>query len=186
MELMIVVVVIMFLAAVVAPLTINAVSSVKLRYAAVDFSGLVQGARMQGVRKNTFYPIVATTLTGGDVAYFVDKSKPPTGLFASGDPMVSIGNVVAFPGVGSGAPNEAALTGSLNFGLNPGLPVMDARGLPCLVTGPTTCPETAGLGFITFFSNQGASGHTNWASVVVTPSGRVQVWVYDGANWIQR
>jgi prepilin-type N-terminal cleavage/methylation domain-containing protein len=190
LELMVVVAVIMVLAGVLVPLSVNTIYSVKLHYAAIDVTGLIQSARIQAVRKNTFYPVAQTSLTGGSNGYFVDLSPVPhTGTFASGDPLLSVGSTTVHAGTGSGAPGESNFVSSLNFGFNAGLPTMDARGLPCVIsTSALTCSETPGLGFILFLSNQGEFGNANWASVVVSPSGRVQVWSYSGGangNWAQ-
>jgi hypothetical protein len=118
------------------------------------------------------------------VAYFVDLNKNDT--FTAGEPLVELGDQVNVHfGTGSGAPGEAAFAASLNFALDSSgvLPKFNARGLPCLPSGGT-CPQTLGQGFIYFLSRNSALG-TSWASVVVTPSGRVQVWSYGGSNWAQ-
>ncbi len=184
-ELMIVVAVGMILMAIGPPLMLNTISSMKLRYSATDLSGLIQKARMQSVMKNTFYPISTTTLSAGDVGYFVDLNK--TNVYAAGDPMVELGGQVnVHGGPASGAPGEAAFLASLKFAVDAAgvLPRFNARGLPCLVVG-NTCPQTPGQGFVYFLSRTSTFG-TSWASVAVTPSGRVQVWTYDGTNWVQQ
>ncbi len=184
-EMVMVVAMLMILAAVFAPLISNAVSGIKLRYSATGLSDLMQKARIEAERKNTFYSIEQTTLSGGEVAYYVDL--PKSGTFAAGDPLVELGNQVSVhSGTGSGAPGETALAASLNFALVSSgvLPKFNARGLPCLPAGGT-CPQIPGRqGFICFLSRNAGLG-TAWASVVVTPSGRVQVWSYDGTNWTQ-
>ena len=184
LEMVIAVAMLMFLAAIFAPMMSTAVAGIKLRYSANDLSGLIQKARIEAARKNTFYSIEQTTLSGGVVAYFVDLNKNDT--FTAGEPVVELGDQVNVSfGTGSGAPGEAAFAASLNFALNSTgvLPKFNARGLPCLPSGGT-CPQTLGQGFIYFLSRNSALG-TSWASVVVTPSGRVQVWSYGGANWAQ-
>jgi type IV fimbrial biogenesis protein FimT len=183
-ELLVVVALIMVLAAIFTPLSSNAISMIKLRYSAHDLSGLIQKARIEAARKNTFYSIEQTTLSGGVVAYYVDLGKNNT--FGSGDPLLEMESQVnVHLGTGSGAPAETAFTTGLSFALasSGALPSFNARGLPCLPAGGT-CPQTPGQGFIYFLSRNGALG-TSWASVVVTPSGRVQSWSYDGDNWTQ-
>lgn len=183
-ELVIAVAVMMIMAAVFTPLISNVVSGIKLRYSATDLSGLIQKARIEAARKNTFYSIEQTTLSAGDVAYYVDLGK--NNAFTAGDPLVDVGDQVSVHfGAGSGAPGEAAFTTSLNFALDSSgvLPKFNARGLPCLPSGGT-CPQIPGQGFIYFLSRNDIL-RTSWASVVVTPSGRVQVWSYDGTNWSQ-
>jgi type IV fimbrial biogenesis protein FimT len=183
-ELLIAVSILMILAAVFTPLLSNAVSEIKLRYSATDLSGLMQKARIEAARKNTFYSIEQTTLSAGVVAYYADLAKSNT--FAAGDPLVEMGNQVNVHfGTGSGAPGEATFATSLNFALDSSgvLPKFNARGLPCLPAGGT-CPQIPGQGFVYFLSRNTALG-TRWASVVVTPSGRVQAWSYNGTNWAQ-
>lgn len=186
-ELMISVSVILVLAGMAIPTTLNTINNIVIRNEVVDFSGLVQAARMQSVRKNTFYTIVANSSSGNDIAYFVDLQK--SGSYSAGDPVVQWRNVTVSAGTGAGAPGESAFETSLGFGFNTGLPTTDARGLPCAVPlGGSTCPETPGSGFIIYFSNQTVFGSTNWAALVVTPSGRAQVWSYSGGssgNWVQ-
>jgi len=187
-ELMIVVAVGMILMAIVPPLMLNTISNMKLRYSATDLSGLIQKARMEAVRKNTFYPINTATLSAGDVGYFVDLSpKPSSGMYAAGDPLVEMGGQVnVHAGAGSGAPGETAFIAGLNFtAVATGvLPAFNARGLPCVVAG-NLCPQVPTQGFVSFLSRTGTFG-TSWAAVAVTPSGRVQVWSYDGTNWVQQ
>ena len=187
-ELMSSVGIMMIRAGIAIPTTLNALSGVKIRNEAVDFSGLVQAARMQAVRKNTFYQILANSSSGNDIAYFADLQKNST--WSSGDPVVQWRDITVTAGTGSGAPGEAAFESSFNFTFNTansGLPAMDARGLPCVVSG-ATCPETPGSGFIIYFSDTTVFGNTNWTALVITPSGRAQIWTYSGGSsgtWYQ-
>jgi len=183
-EMVVAVAMILILGAIFTPSVSNAISMIKLRYSAYDLSGLIQKARIEAARKNTFYSIEQATLSAGVVAYYVDLGKNNT--LAAGDPLAEMGGQVNVHfGTGSGAPGETAFTSGLSFTLDSSgvLPKFNARGLPCLPSGGT-CPQTLGQGFIYFLSRNTALG-TSWASVVVTPSGRVQVWSYDGANWAQ-
>lgn len=176
--------VMMIVAGMAIPTTVNAVSGVKIRNEAVDFSGLVQAARMQAVRKNTFYSIVPNG-SGNDIAYFADLQKNNT--WSAGDPVVQWRSVTVTAGTGSGAPGETAFEASFNFTFNAGFPTMDARGLPCVVSG-AICPETPSSGFIIYFSDTTVFSTTNWAALVITPSGRAQVWTYSGGSsgtWYQ-
>ena len=185
-EMLFVVTVLMILATIVPLLVMNTVSALKLRYAAVDLSSLIQKTRMEAVRKNTFYSIEQTSMGSGDTAYFIDLNKDNT-YSSSVDSVVMMGRAVNVHfGTGSGAPAEATLTGSLNFALDATgvLPKFNARGLPCVLVG-ATCPQTPGQGFIYFLSRNGGAG-TSWQSIVVTPSGRVQVFAYDGTNWTKQ
>jgi prepilin-type N-terminal cleavage/methylation domain-containing protein len=186
-ELVIVVAIIMILAGITAPRLLNVVSDIKLRYVATNLSGLLQSARMQAVRKNTFYSVQSTTLPTGEAAYYVDL--PKSGTYVAGDPVLPLGSqITVYLGTGSGAPNEGTITCGPLCVFNPGTdpPSFNARGLPC-IAATNSCPQNAGQGFVVFLSKPSLTGNVNWASVVITASGHMQIWTCDGSgNWIQR
>jgi len=189
LELMIVVAIIMILAAITVPRIMNTISDVKLRYFATNYSGLLQSARMQAVRKNAFYMVQSTPLSTGGTGYYVHFEG---GTYAAGDSLLPLGSeITVHPGSGSGAPNESTfLTGNITFTVNAASadsPAFNARGLPCIgVVNTTTCPYS-GQGFIVFMSKPSLTGNLDWAAVAITPSGHMQIWTCDGnGNWIQR
>src|SRR5260370_1697463 len=80
-EMIIVAVIIMILAAITVPRILNTISDAKLRYFATNYSGLLQSARMQAVRKNAFYMVTSTALPTGGTGYyfhFEGGTYPPT------------------------------------------------------------------------------------------------------------
>lgn len=170
-----------------APSLMRTITSINVRYAARNLSSLMQTARIQAVRRNTFYSIQPLPLGGNVTGYYVDVNKNQT--YASGDTVVTMaGQTTVTPGGGSGAPNEGAFLAGLGFAVAAGTnPVtFNARGLPCIVAGQT-CPQMAGTGFAYFISTTGTFGQVSWAAVVVTASGHAQVWTCDsGGNWVQR
>lgn len=188
-ELVVVVAIVAVMAAFAIPVFTTTVSNIKLHYAAINFSGLLQKARIEAVRKNTFYAVQQNTMPTGNVQYYVDLVKAATPSFVATDPAVELGRVTVHAGTGSGAPQETSFVSSLSFTVNTGtsaLAAFNARGLPCIATS-TTCPEAAGQGFAYFLTNGGTS--PGWAAVVITPSGRVQVWSYDysgNGSWVQQ
>lgn len=192
-EMLIVVAIILVLGALVPPMIINTINAMKLEYAAIDMSGLIQKTRIEAVRKNSFYSIQQTSFSGGDFGYYADLNK--TGTFIQNqsgsvdDPVVRFpGQVTIFQGAGSGAPGETAFIASLNFAVNAStaLPSFTARGLPCVIAGGgTTCTQTPGQGFVYFISRTSGFG-TNWAAVAITPSGHVQVYTCSGTTWTRR
>src|SRR5258708_35326968 len=54
----------LILGAIFTPSVSNAISMIKLRYSANDLSGLIQKARIEPARRNTFYSIEHTTRSG--------------------------------------------------------------------------------------------------------------------------
>jgi prepilin-type N-terminal cleavage/methylation domain-containing protein len=192
-ELVIVVAIIMILAAISVPRLLNTVSDINLRYAATNISGLLQSARMQAVRKNTFYTVQPTTLSTGGTGYYVHLQG---GAYVSGDPVLPLGSqTTAYIGLGSGAPNESTFasgtsSNGLSFAPNAGsdAPSFNARGLPCIgVPATGACPLIPGQGFVIFLSKSSATGNVTWASVAITPSGHMQIWTSDSTGtWVQR
>jgi prepilin-type N-terminal cleavage/methylation domain-containing protein len=188
LEMVIVVSIIFILAALAVPTLMTQVYATRIQYSARDLSGLLQRARMEAVRKNSFFSLqsVAGPPAGAQV---LDKNSAvlttiPPAVFGQG--------VTGSYGLGGGAPAQATLTTALNFAAAPlvvnTLPSFNARGLPCIATtGAATCVQTLGQGFIFFLSGTSASsGAVSWAAVAVTPSGRCEVFTWDGANWSQQ
>ena len=182
-ELLVVVAILVILAAVTVPRTMNAISDINLRYTAQNISGMLQSARMQAVRKNTFYSMRAATLPSGDAGYYVNIKGGTS--YISGDPVLPLNSQLTVSiGPGSGAPNESFFISGGN--INPGSddPSFNARGLPCVI-GSGCQPN--GKGFAIFVSKAAITGNIAWAAVIVTASGHIQVWTYDNSgNWIQR
>src|SRR5260221_10769215 len=152
-ELVIVVTIIMILAAISVPRLLNTVSDINLRYAATNISGLLQSARIQAVRKNTFYTVQPTSLSTGGTGYYVHLQG---GAYVSGDPVLPLGSqTTAYIGLGSGAPNESTFaSGSSSGGLTfaphsaADAPSLHAPGLPFLgVPSPGACPLGSRPGF---------------------------------------
>lgn len=188
LELLVVVAIMMVLSAMMGPSIMRTINGINVQYSARNLSGLMHTARIQAVRKNSYYAIQPITEGTNTTGYFVDLNKNST--YASGDAVVTLsGNTTVHPGSGSGAPNESTfITNSLGFTVSAGTnPVtFNARGLPCISNG-STCPEVAGTGFVYFIKTIGAANVTNWAAVAVTASGHAQVWTCDGGgNWVQR
>jgi len=184
-ELMIVLSVVMILGAISVPTMMATFNDIKLRYIASDLSGLLQSARIQAVRKNTFYSVQAGVQAGSPI-YYIDK---PTTGYTAGDILLPIDPAVTITqGPITTAPNAAAFLTSLSFTVDPAAdpPSFSARGLPC-VGSANACPQVAGQGFVMFMSRAAVIGNIPWAAVVVNPSAHIQVWTCDKAgNWIQR
>jgi prepilin-type N-terminal cleavage/methylation domain-containing protein len=188
LEMIVVIAIILVLAAMTIPRVMTQVYSIRIQYSATDLSGLLQRARMEAVRKNSFYSV---QYVGGNPAMeqIVDKTLavPVPAI----PPAVLASSVTAVYGTGSGAPGEAAFVAALNFPTGvaaaaTGLPSFNARGLPCVRISATICQQFTGQGFVFFLSGTSAAGAVGWSAVAVTPSGRCEVFSYDGTNWNQR
>lgn len=198
-EIVVVVAIVLFLGAIAAPILGTTVSGIKIRYAATDFAGVLQKARIESARKNGFYPVQYCTYSAasGDFFYYVDLSKSATHDCSSAqdpngnaDPIVNVGRFTVSEGSGGGgAPQYSTLESTLNFNFYASThpAAFNARGLPCrYVSNTNTCTENPGKGFIYYLSGP----RNSWAAVAVTPSGRVQVWAYSGSlssgQWVQQ
>lgn len=186
LEVMIVLAVTLILGALAVPKIMATFNDMRLRYVATNLSGLLQSARIQAVRRNTFYSILPGVQAGGPI-YYIDK--PNAGGYVAGDLMVPIDPAVTVTqGPITAAPNSAAFLASLNFAVDPAAdpPSFSARGLPC-IGAAAACPQVPGQGFVMFMSRARGSGNTPWLAVVVNPSGHIQIWSCDpNGNWIQR
>jgi len=186
-ELMLVIAVIMILAAISVPRMMTVVNDISLRYVATDLSGLLQSARIQAVRQNTFYSLIPGTLPSGQSMYFI--STPSGAAYVNGNPVLPYNSTITIhQGPGSGAPNETAFLTSLKFVVDPAAdaPSFSARGLPCIGAG-NACAQIPGQGFVMFVTRGAVIGNIPWAAIVVNPSGHIQIWTCSSAgNWIQR
>jgi prepilin-type N-terminal cleavage/methylation domain-containing protein len=186
LEMMIVMAIMMILAAITVPRFLNIVSDINLRYVTTNYSGLLQSARIQSVRKNDYYGIAPTTLATGGNAYFVHVHGSS---YTTGDPLLPVGSRIGVhAGTGSGAPGEATLTcgTGCTFATSSSFPFFNARGLPCTVSG-SACIQAPGTGYLTVLSTTSLTGNVSWAAVIVTGGGRIQIWSCDSAgNWVQR
>jgi type II secretory pathway pseudopilin PulG len=186
LEMAIVVCIIFIVVALAVPTLMTQVRAIRIQYSATDLSGLLQRARIEAVRKNSFYSI--QNVAGAPaMEQVVDKNQAVVTTI----PPAQMGQSVnVFFGTGSGAPNEAAFVTGLNYAVAAaaaGLPSFNARGLPCINTGAATCTRVVGQGYVFFLSGTSAgSGNLGWGAVAVSPSGRVTVWSYTGTTWIQR
>jgi prepilin-type N-terminal cleavage/methylation domain-containing protein len=188
LEMMIVLAVIMILAAITVPRFLNIIGDINLRYVATNYSGLLQSARIQSVRKNDYYGIAPTTLATGGNAYFV-HAHALSSSYTVGDPLLPVGSRIGVhAGTGSGATNESTLTcgTGCTFASGSSFPFFNARGLPCAVSG-SVCTQAPGTGYLTVLSTTSLTGDVSWAAVIVTGGGRIQIWSSDGSgNWVQR
>ncbi len=197
LELLIVMVIILVVAAIATPTILNAIYNVRLRSAASNVSGVLQSARMQAIKTNTYCSVrgvTAAIVVNNVNAVWADYIGAGA-AYGSGNNAWESGETIAqFPsGVvpdASGANpafNGAALIGA-SFVPVPKtvVPTFNARGLPCVMVGalcnnvnPLTNQNVSFLYFLRLNTPVGVQ----WAAISVTAAGRVRTWVYDvGSN----
>jgi type II secretory pathway pseudopilin PulG len=206
-ELMVVLVIILLVAAMATPSLTRAISTIRVRAGASSVAGILQKGRIEAVRSNRIMVIRQDFLADGITPiFYVDGANDPSKQVQDPatqdnkperwEPLVQINkdivlepesNAPVFPynqllGYSTGASN-------LPFGV-----AFNQRGLPCSVTAQTSgqitsCPlsglsatTTSSSSYQYFFHYKSVFGD-RWASVSVTPAGRIRVWTWDGKNW---
>jgi len=193
LELIIGVAILMIVAAIAAEFVQKAAQTMRLQESAINYSNLLQQARLRAVRDDKYYTVLtATGGPDGDMA-FIDIAG--SGTYVLGEPMMVFSSGVTPMAFGSGPaladlesrflPNDPGSVLTVNttaLGLSFG-----PRGLPCtpMTDKPAnTCPYLTPAGiptsYITFLQN---AQDQNWEAVTVTPAGRIRQWRYDGNTW---
>lgn len=163
-ELMIVCVVLVIVAAIAIPNIAQMNASYKLDTAGHAVASLLQDARMQAVKTNQ--PVYANYNANG----MVYLNGDPTLAYANGNPDVALPGGLAFQ---VAPPDASQLTTYLGGAAQiPASMAFNARGLPCIPTAnPAICPS-ATTGFEWFIQNS----RGGWEAITVTPSGRIKTW----------
>ena len=186
-EILIVVLVVMMVAAIAVPNIFLAVSNLRLRASAGDLSGLMQQARILAAKNNTTYDILYATRNGARIAY-VDLNFNSS--FDAGEPMMEFsGTTVPASGTpsGSGQPTAYVLVGDSGSSSYDNTSTLGytGRGLPCnydTTTTPATC-STPAAGYFVYYLTDTRVGRAGWAAVVVTKGGRTKMVTWNGAAW---
>jgi prepilin-type N-terminal cleavage/methylation domain-containing protein len=161
---------------------VSAVRGLRLNEATIDYSNLLQEARISAVKNDAYYTVMIPT--SGDSA-FVNVKDPAT--YAPGDPMMTFPTGVIPKSYTSG-PNADNLKSQFlptteSWGTVQSSafePTFSPRGLPC-TPGGGGCPSPANpTSYITFFQN---NQNGKWAAVTVSPAGRIRRWSYEGSSW---
>ena len=192
LELVIVIGIMMIVAGIAVEFVQRAAQTMRLEESAINYSNLLQQARLRAVHDDKYYTVLTVTNPVNGNMAFVDIAG--TGIYVPGEPMMVFPVGVAPQSFGSG-PALAGLEAAF-LPNNPGAvqtvnttalgPSLGSRGLPCTPTGGPlgTCPYLSAGGiptsYITFLQNT-QSG--NWEAVTLTPAGRIRQWRYDGSNW---
>jgi type II secretory pathway pseudopilin PulG len=200
-ELAIVVIITLIVAASGIPALLTSVRMAHLRGAASDYAGLLEQARIYAIRDNRYYSTYILAAGSGSAvaqAYVDMLPKVLTGAsgnggtsVAPGDPVIIISSDVVLQAASS-APNTGNLESQLLPATTPVTPTdasqtaprFGPRGLPCTpitISGASVCDSSGGAtAFWTFLKNIKTS---SWQTVTITPAGRIQKWYYTGSAW---
>ncbi len=191
-ELVVAMAVVLIVSAIAAPKVMNSIYNMRLRSSAYEMSGLMQAARMQAVRDNTYYYICYGTSNNITQAWITNDGTCASSSLTATVKQVQFGGTVTV--TTSGAPSTSNLTGQLSFTPTTGAvatanPAFGPRGVPCYVVSSrcdnivTVGGSTQTVSYILYETDTRTSGSNGWAAITVSPSGRTQVWMYSGTSW---
>ncbi|MGE5111430.1 MAG: Tfp pilus assembly protein FimT/FimU [Acidobacteriaceae bacterium] len=192
-ELVIVMAIMLAIAAYAIPSTLSAISDYRLKNTMTQVAGLFQQQRIQAVRLNSVVTSPqAQTINGRTVRWFDTPSTSTAthtdNQYDAGEPMIEFPNKIQI--ATSGAPTLSASVAGFSAQSTTTAIKFNARGLPCIVTttcvnlDTTTNPSTPKqIGFLIYFKNNKSFGQTGWGAVTISPSGRINTWVYNGSSY---
>ncbi len=177
-EVTLVVAIAMVVTATAIPSITTVVANAKMRASMTSLSGLLQNCRMAAVQQNKTMTTRFVVQTSGLVGYV--KSAADSAALAKKDYQVEMQapiNKLTTPS-GGGAP--AAISDTvLGFTPQTGNPSFNTRGLPCLYSGGA-CDN---YGFISYYKDTRIAGSGGWASISISPAGRIKRWFWNGSDW---
>lgn len=182
-ELMVVLLVALIIAAIALPNLISAWYDIQLRGSASQVADLFQQTRMLAAKNNTTYPVRFPIVNGVQRVY-IDLNN--NGVWDAGEPAIDLGRqIVAAAGApgGNGQPNAYALPGDTSVGApcdNTCVLAFSSRGLPCNYSAPPTCTTPAASYFVYYFQDNRPNG---WSAVAVTKAGRSKTLLWNGTSW---
>lgn len=192
LELTVVVALSMMLAAMAIPTITTQVAQWRLHTTANEIAGLLQNARLQAVRSNTYVTLRTATVNGATIAY-VDSSGTSAsdgysgdGAYNSGETAVQIPATISFTNTGAPSFDSTSLMGVsvATTDVSPGIRItFNGRGLPCLKSGSVCTTVSSGnpVAFVYYATNQSLTN--GWMAVSVAPAGRIHVWMWNGNAW---
>ncbi len=197
-ELMIVMVIILIIAAIAIPNIGRALRDYRLSNAATDVSNLLQQARYTAVRLNRDVTARATCPGVLPVQVWIELNNPPDGFTPGGvdldgdgvaetqETLVVLPNEVVFAPAGAPGPASmgafyAATATVPNCGIGAGAGITyDSRGV--VDYGPGNPP-------VVFFMTVGYNNAPQWGfrAITVIPSGKSKTWKgVQGGQWVDR
>lgn len=178
-ELLIVMAVMLVLAAMTTPITLNTMDAYKLRGSMGGVSGLAQRCRLMALQKNTTSRMHFTTV-GGAVTMYCKLNSDTSGLQTS-DPQLSLDTRFSIGSTPTTALNATTMWGSSGstFSSNSD-PYFNSRGLPCSAPSAGAACSTIN-GYVYYFKYR--SYTTRWAAMSISPAARMQNWFWNSSSW---
>jgi Tfp pilus assembly protein FimT len=182
-ELMVVVMLVIAIAAISVPKLIQFWQDWQLRSAAAEVADLTQQARMGAARTNAIYP-VRFQMNGGLQQVYIDQNN--NSVLDANETYIdlpqSVTGASGAPSGSGGQPSAYTLVGDSSSGTpfdNSNVIAYSQRGLPCNYSS-SVCATPAASYFVFYFKD---SRTNDWAAVLVTKSGRSKVLMWNGGSW---
>lgn len=188
-ELLVVVAIAMVVAAFAIPTINTTMDGINLRAALGNASTTAQRCRIQAIKRNA-YQRLHVSLCGNRIALFVtdggDANACPLTTDKTLWEQTWFSADFSIPGAPTGAGAPPKLTTLQMWGTNNGTlnvntdPYFNSRGLPCLPVAGAGCNNNGG--FVYYYRYRSA-GRTRWAATSISPAGRIEGWMWNGASW---
>lgn len=178
-ELLVVMAVMLILAALTTPITLNTMDAYKLRGSMSSVAGLAQRCRLVALQQNTTSHMYFTT-SGGAVTMYCKVNSDTSGLKAT-DPQLTLDTKFSIGSTPTNALTASTMWGSSgsSFTANSD-PYFNSRGLPCSAPSAGAACSTIN-GYVYYFKY--TSHTTRWSAMSVSPAARMQNWYWNGSGW---
>jgi len=178
-ELLVVMAVMLIIAALTTPITLNTMDAYKLRGSMSSVSGLAQRCRVLALQKNTTSRLYFTT-NAGAVTLYCKLNSDTSGLQTT-DPQIVLDTKFSIGSTPSNTLNATTMWGSSGstFSSNSD-PYFNSRGLPCSAPSAGAACSTIN-GYVYYFKY--SSNTTRWSAVSISPAARLQNWYWNGSSW---
>jgi prepilin-type N-terminal cleavage/methylation domain-containing protein len=178
-ELLVVMAVMLIIAAIATPITLNTMDAYKLRGSMAGVSGLAQRCRLLALQKNTTSHLYFTT-SSGTVTMYCKLNSDTSGLQTS-DPQLSLDTKFSIGSTPTTALTATTMWGSSGstFSANSD-PYFNSRGLPCSAPSAGAACSTIN-GYVYYFKY--STHTTRWAAMSISPAARMQNWFWNASSW---
>ena len=183
-ELCVVVLIVLIVAAIAVPSAIHTWNNMQLRSTSSEVADLMQRTRMLAAKNNATYSIRYNVLNGIQ-RIFIDLNN--NGTLDANEPYIDLGRQITAaagaPTGSGGQPTPYVLAGDTTSGTpcdNTCILAYSPRGLPCNYSSPPTCSTPASSYFVYYFQGRNSSG---WTAVYVTKAGRSKALLWNGTTW---